>query len=93
MSEQASIPEARAARSVSGRVVSDKMHKTITVEVERRVRHPVYGKYLTRRTKLHAHDENNDGKPGDLVLIQQCRPLSRTKTWRLVKVLERARTV
>lgn len=93
MNEQASTPEARVARSVTGRVVSDKMHKTITVQVERRVRHPVYGKYLTRRTKLHAHDEKNDGKPGDLVLIQQCRPLSRTKTWRLVKVLERARTV
>lgn len=93
MSEQPSSTESRAARSVTGRVVSDKMHKTITVQVERRIRHPIYGKYLTRRTKLHAHDENNDGKPGDLVMIEQCRPLSKTKTWRLVKVLERARTV
>jgi small subunit ribosomal protein S17 len=81
------------ARTVTGRVVSDKMHKTITVQVERRVQHPVYGKYVMRRTKLHAHDENNDGKPGDLVMIEQCRPLSKTKTWRLVKVLERAREV
>jgi len=78
------------ARSVSGRVVSNKMHKTITVQIDRRVRHPVYGKYVSRRTKLHAHDENNDSKEGDLVLIEQCRPLSKTKTWRLVKVLERA---
>ena len=93
MSEELKSPEARAARNVTGRVVSDKMHKTITVQVERRVQHPVYGKFLTRRTKLHAHDENNDGKPGDLVMIEQCRPLSKTKTWRLVKVLERARTV
>jgi small subunit ribosomal protein S17 len=93
MSEELKSPETRAARNVTGRVVSDKMHKTITVQVERRVQHPVYGKFLTRRTKLHAHDENNDGKPGDLVMIEQCRPLSKTKTWRLVKVLERARTV
>jgi small subunit ribosomal protein S17 len=93
MSEQPNSTESRSARSVTGRVVSDKMHKTVTVQVERRIRHPIYGKYLTRRTKLHAHDENNDGKPGDLVVIEQCRPLSKTKTWRLVKVLERARTV
>jgi small subunit ribosomal protein S17 len=93
MSEEAKTPEAGAVRSVTGRVVSDKMHKSITVQVERRIQHSVYGKYLTRRTKLHAHDENNDGKPGDLVMIEQCRPLSKTKTWRLVKVLERARTV
>ncbi len=93
MSEEMKGPETRAARNVTGRVVSDKMDKTITVQVERRVQHPVYGKFLTRRTKLHAHDENNDGKPGDLVMIEQCRPLSKTKTWRLVKVLERARTV
>ena len=93
MSEEAKTPQARAARSVTGRVVSDKMHKSITVQVERRIQHPVYGKYLTRRTKLHAHDENNESKPGDLVMIEQCRPLSKTKTWRLVKILERARTV
>ena len=94
MSSQAeTTPEASEARSVSGRVVSNKMHKTITVQIERRVKHPVYGKYVSRRTKLHAHDENNDCKEGDLVLIEQCRPLSKTKTWRLVKVLERAREI
>lgn len=81
----------RSARSLSGRVVSDKMNKTITVQVDRRIQHPQYGKFVSRRTKLHAHDENNECKPGDLVLIEHCRPLSKTKTWRLVRVLERAR--
>lgn len=85
--------EAKVSRSVTGRVVSNKMHKTITVQVERRLQHPVYGKYLTRRSKLHAHDESNECKEGDLVVIEPCRPLSKTKTWRLVKVLERAREV
>lgn len=93
MSDEAKTADTPLARSVSGRVVSNKMHKTITVQVDRRVRHPVYGKYVSRRSKLHAHDENNDCKQGDLVLIEQCRPLSKTKTWRLVKVLERAREV
>lgn len=80
----------KAARTKSGRVVSDKMNKTITVLVERRIQHPLYGKFITRRTKLHAHDENRDGKQGDLVMIEECRPLSKTKSWRLVKVIERA---
>lgn len=94
MSEEAkAVTAARVARNVTGRVVSNKMQKTITVQVERRLQHPIYGKFLTRRTKLHAHDENNDCKEGDLVMIEQCRPLSKTKTWRLVKVLERAREV
>jgi small subunit ribosomal protein S17 len=81
------------ARSLEGRVVSNKMNKTITVLIERRVRHPLYGKIVTRRTKLHAHDETNECKEGDLVQIEECRPLSRSKSWRLVKVLERARPV
>ena len=81
----------KAARTLTGRVSSDKMDKTITVVVERVVRHPVYGKYLRRSTKLHAHDENNECRIGDLVMIEQCRPLAKTKAWRLVKVLERAR--
>ena len=81
----------KAARTLTGRVSSDKMDKTITVVVERLVRHPVYGKYLRRSTKLHAHDENNECRMGDLVMIEQCRPLAKTKAWRLVKVLERAR--
>ena len=81
----------KAARTLTGRVSSDKIDKTITVVVERVVRHPVYGKYLRRSTKLHAHDESNECRSGDLVMIEQCRPLAKTKAWRLVKVLERAR--
>ena len=80
----------KTPRSLSGRVVSNKMHKTVTVLIERKIRHPLYHKYIRRRTKLHAHDENNESAQGDLVLIQECRPLSKTKTWRLVKVLEKA---
>ena len=81
---------ASVVREFSGRVVSNKMNKTITVQIERRVRHPVYQKYISRSTKLHAHDENNECQVGDLVTIAQCRPLSKTKTWRLVRVEERA---
>ncbi|MHB8455496.1 MAG: 30S ribosomal protein S17 [Acidiferrobacterales bacterium] len=84
--------DARSARTISGRVVSNKMDKTITVVIERRVPHPLYGKFIRRRTKLHAHDANNDCQEGDLVLIEECRPLSKTKAWRLVKVLEKAVT-
>lgn len=78
------------ARTLMGRVVSDKMDKTITVLVERRVRHPVYGKIVTRSTKIKAHDEVNECREGDLVAIAETRPLSRTKAWRLVEVVERA---
>ena len=77
-------------RTLSGRVTSDKMDKTITVAIERLVKHPVYGKYVRRTTKLHAHDENNECRIGDLVTIKQCRPLSKTKTWTLVAVVNRA---
>ena len=80
----------KPARTVTGRVISDKMNKTITVLVERKVPHPVYGKYVRRSTKLHAHDEQNECKQGDKVLIEECRPLAKTKAWRLVKVVERA---
>ena len=69
------------------------MDKTITVLIERRTPHPVYGKFVRRSTKLHAHDENNEGREGDLVLVEQCRPLSKTKTWRLVRVLDRPAVV
>ncbi len=82
MSEQAS-----KTRMVTGRVVSNKMDKTITVLVERKVAHPLYGKYIKRSTKLHAHDEENLCREGDVVRIAECRPLSRTKAWRLVEVL------
>jgi small subunit ribosomal protein S17 len=77
-------------RALSGRVTSNKMDKTITVAIERLVKHPVYGKYVRRTTKLHAHDENNECRIGDLVTIKQCRPLSKTKTWTLVGVVDRA---
>jgi len=84
MNEQTQAP------TLSGRVVSSKMNKSITVAVERQVAHPLYGKFIRRRSKLHAHDENNECREGDLVLIQECRPLSKTKSWRLLKVLEKA---
>jgi len=82
--------ETKTARALNGRVVSNKMDKTITVRVDRRIKHPLYGKIVTRHSKLHAHDESNECKEGDLVMIEECRPLSKTKAWRLVKVLERA---
>ncbi len=88
MTEQQQV--ASKARTLAGRVVSDKMDKTITVLVERRVRHPVYGKIVTKSTKIKAHDEANECREGDLVAIAETRPLSRTKSWRLVEVIERA---
>jgi len=75
---------------MTGRVVSDKMNKTVTVLIERSVRHPMYGKYLVKSSKIKAHDENNECKMGDMVTIQETRPLSKTKTWKLVKIVERA---
>ncbi|GLQ30474.1 30S ribosomal protein S17 [Litoribrevibacter albus] len=78
------------ARTVSGKVVSDKMDKTITVLVERRVKHPIYGKYVKRSTKVHAHDESNQCRLGDVVTISETRPLSKTKSWSLVEVVEKA---
>jgi len=77
-------------RTLTGRVVSNKMQKTIAVEIERLVKHPEYGKFIRRTTKLLAHDENGESREGDLVSITPCRPLSRRKSWRLVAVLERA---
>ena len=76
-------------RTLQGRVVSDKMDKTITVLVERRVKHPIYGKYLRQSTKVHAHDENNDCQIGDVVVLEQSRPLSKSKKWRFIKLVER----
>ena len=80
-------------RTLTGRVVSDRMDKTRTVVVERRVTHPLYGKIMMRSKKYHVHDEANETHAGDLVLIEECRPLSKTKAWRLSKLLEKARTV
>ena len=77
-------------RMATGRVVSDKMNKSITVLIERRVKHPIYHKYVKRSTKLHAHDENNECKMGDLVTISETRPISKTKSWALVKIEESA---
>lgn len=80
----------KAAKTLTGKVVSNKMQKTIAVAVERYVPHPTYGKYQRRTTQLLAHDENNESREGDVVSIEECRPLSRHKSWRLVKVLNRA---
>src|SRR3954465_11123699 len=80
-------------RSVAGRVGSDKMDKTRTVLVERRVTHALYGKVMIRSKKYHVHDEDNQCHAGDLVLIEECRPLSKTKAWKLLKLLEKSRAV
>jgi small subunit ribosomal protein S17 len=80
---------ARGARTLTGRVVSNKMHKTIAVEIERLVKHPTYGKYIRRTTKLLAHDESGTSQEGDLVTITPCRPMSRHKSWRLLAVVEK----
>ena len=77
-------------RTLTGRVVSNKMDKSVTVKIERLVKHPVYGKYIRRSTKLHVHDEANQCQEGDLVMIRQCRPISKTKSWTLVEVVEKA---
>jgi len=82
--------EPKGARTLTGRVVSHKMHKTIAVEIERLIRHPTYGKYVRRTTKLLAHDENGASKEGDLVVIVPCRPLSRRKSWRVLEVVQKA---
>jgi small subunit ribosomal protein S17 len=86
----ATATETKALRTLTGRVVSNKMNKTIAVEIERLVKHPRYGKYIRRTTKLLAHDETNQSREGDTVTIAECRPLSRNKSWRLVAVVERA---
>lgn len=81
------------ARTATGKVVSDKMDKSIVVLVERTERHPLYGKYVRRSTKLHAHDESNECQVGDTVKVVECRPYSKTKTWKLVQVVEKAAAV
>lgn len=84
MSEQSKL-----VRTLTGQVVSDKMDKSVVVMVERKVRHPLYGKYIRRSSKLHVHDANNECRQGDTVTIQQCRPISKTKSWTLLEVVER----
>jgi small subunit ribosomal protein S17 len=83
--------DSKSHRRLTGRVVSDKMNKTVTVLVERKVKHPLYGKYVSRSQRYHAHDEKNEYHPGDLVTIEECRPLSRTKSWLVVRLVEKAR--
>lgn len=84
-----SSSENKITRSLVGRVVSDKMDKTRTVLIERQVQHGVYGKYLRRSTKVHAHDEGNASREGDYVRIQECRPLSKTKAWTIAEIVSR----
>lgn len=80
----------KVERSITGKVVSNKMDKTIVVLGERKVKHPLYGKFIRRSTKYHAHDAGNECNIGDTVMIKECRPLSKTKSWTLIKVLEKA---
>ena len=82
--------ESGVRRAVQGSVISARMDKSITVLVVRQFKHPLYKKYIRRSTRLHAHDETNDCKQGDTVLIEECRPISKTKSWRVVRVLERS---
>ena len=84
------MSEATSKRTLIGRVVSDKMDKTVTVLVERRVKHPMYDKIIVRSKKYHAHNKGNEAKQGDLVEIQECRPLSKSKSWSVSKLLEKA---
>lgn len=83
----------KTTRTLTGRVVSDKMDKTVTVLVERRVKHPLYGKVIRLSKKYHAHDEKNEFHQGDLVTIEECRPLSKTKAWKVAALLEKTRAI
>lgn len=87
------MSEVNLNRTLNGKVVSDKMDKTITVLVERKVRHPLYGKIMVRSKKYHVHDETNEFHTGDMVVIEECRPLSKTKAWRVVKLMQKAEQV
>jgi small subunit ribosomal protein S17 len=87
--ETGGLDENQSPRTIVGVVISDKMNKTIVVQIERKVKHPLFGKYIRRFSKMYAHDEDNTCRVGDLVLIQQTRPLSKTKRWKLVEVLKR----
>jgi small subunit ribosomal protein S17 len=83
--------EIKVARTMTGRVVSDKMNKTVTVLVERKVKHPMLGKVIRLTKKYHAHDEKNEFRDGDMVIIEECRPIAKTKAWRVAKLVEKAR--
>lgn len=87
------MTEAKTIRTLQGRVVSDKMDKSIVVAIERRVKHPIYGKYITRTTKIKAHDESNQCNEGDVVTIRETRPISKSKNWTLVDVIVKATAI
>ncbi|HEY1871264.1 MAG TPA: 30S ribosomal protein S17 [Chitinophagaceae bacterium] len=91
MSEETKTAERNLRKTRTGVVRSNKMDKTITVAVERRVKHPIYGKFVKKTTSFHAHDEKNECTPGDIVKIMETRPLSKTKRWRLVEIVEKAK--
>ena len=96
MNEETNMAEADKAslqRSLVGRVVSNKMDKTVTVLIERRVKHPLYGKFMVRSKKYHAHDETNQYNEGDMVEIAETRPISRTKAWKVTRLVEPARVI
>lgn len=90
MSELEQAAGAKVRRTVVGRVVSDKMNKSVSVSIERLIKHPTYGKYVRRTGKVMAHDENNECRIGDRVAISECRPISKNKAWEVVSVIERA---
>ena len=90
MTEEAKKVATKGQRTVVGRVISNKMDKTVSVAIERLVKHPVYGKYIRRTTKVLAHDENNECESGDRVTISECRPISKHKAWQVVNVVQRA---
>ncbi|NNC67140.1 MAG: 30S ribosomal protein S17 [Gammaproteobacteria bacterium] len=83
------MSEDKIIRTLQGKVISDKMDKSVTVLLERQVKHPLYKKYIRRSTKLHVHDEENECSIGDMIAIRECRPISKTKSWTLVEVIER----
>jgi len=91
VNEATKAQPAKSQRQLTGTVVSDKMDKTVTVLVERQVMHPTIGKVVSRTKKYHAHNEGNDAKMGDKVVIEECRPISKTKAWKVARVAERAR--
>ena len=85
--------EVKVKRILTGRIVSDKMDKTVTVLVERKVKHPMLGKVIRRSKKYHAHDENNEFHEGDMVLIEECRPIAKTKSWKVNKLVEKSKAI
>jgi len=93
MSDTQTTKPPKVIRALTGRVVSDKMNKTVTVLIERRVRHPMLGKIVTLSKKYHAHSENNEYKTGDLVMIVETRPISKTKAWKVTKLVEKGKNI